>query len=273
LAGMPGPEPNGKIQTDPGDWVQAAQSSSAENLDFLFPWELEKLRPAGQTAPSGPPSAETGAAPRSEKPESAPQAGSHEALAEVTLDERGELQENGLSLRVATDSPPSLPDEIVEQPSQPTDQTRPVVLRTLNSIQQVEPLVPTLSNLAYTCVLLPRLPAHELVGALAERLADWLPLVCLAYSWRLNGLLVRPEYMQWTVQVAPAISPGNVVRLIRQQVSRKIFAEFPQFEVDNPSGDFWAAGYLIISGFQPPSQQLVQDYICQTRKRQQSFRP
>ena len=201
-----------------------------------------------------------------------------ERLAEVSLDEAGELRENGPSApRVWDSTVPTrttgLPVEIpAEQPPLPTDQTRPIVLRTLQSIQQVEPMAPTLSNLAYTCVLLPRLPSHELAGVLAERLAEWLPQICLTYSWRLNGLHIYPEYLQWTVQVAPAISPGNVVRLIRQQVSRKIFAEFPQFEMLNPSGDFWAAGYLIISGFQLPSQQLVQEYIRQTRKRQGTFR-
>ncbi len=266
LAGMPGPEPDSQPQAEPGDWVQAAQAASADSPEFLFPWELEKLHAAGQPAPK--PASETGL----ETTPTPSLAGSREILAEVTLDEAGELRDSEFSALLAGGSPPRLPDEIVDQSPLPTDQTRPVVLRALNSIQQVEPLVPTLSNLAYTCVLLPRLPHHELEGSLAERLADWLPQICLAYSWRLNGLLIQPKYLQWTVQVVPAISPGNVVRLIRQQISQKTFAEFPQFEVDNPSGDFWAAGYLIISGFQPPSRQLVQDFICQTRKRQESFR-
>ncbi len=268
LAGMPGPEPNGKPQAEPGDWVQAAQAASPDNPEFLFPWELEKLRPAGPPASPAPAAANPASESVPDSTKTASQADSREMLAEVTLDAGGELQESEFSA-----FPASLPPEIIELPALSTDQTRPIVLRALNSIQQVEPLVPTLSNLAYTCVLLPRLPQHELVGELAEHLAGWLPQICLAYSWRLNGLLIQPGYLQWTVQVAPAISPGNVVRLIRQQVSRKIVAEFPQFEVDNPSGDFWAAGYLIISGFQPPSQQLVQDFICQTRKRQQSFHP
>jgi len=273
LAGMPGPEPNGKPPAEPGDWVQAKQAASPDNPEFLFPWELEKLRPAGQ--PASPASQAANPAPETgpDSTKTTSQAGSRQMLAEVTLDEGGELRESEFSALSASAAPASLPPEIVAQPALSIDQTRPIVLRALNSIQQVEPLAPTLSNLAYTCVMLPRLPQHELVGELAEHLAGWLPQVCLAYSWRLNGLLIQPGYLQWTVQVAPAISPGNVVRLIRQQVSRKIFAEFPQFEIDNPSGDFWAAGYLIISGFQPPSQQLVQDFICQTRKRQQSFRP
>jgi CheY-like chemotaxis protein len=277
LAEMPGPDPNSRPQADQGDWVQATQAPSADHQDFLFPWELEKPRSDDQhPAVSSPPPTPSDNGPESVEPTS--QASRQEILAEVSLNEAGELSEElPPALQACASSgqnlPPGLPVEIVEsQPPLPTDQTRPIVLHTLRSIQQVEPIAPTLSNLAYTCVLLPRLQPHELVGVLAERLADWLPQICLAYSWRLSGLLIHPEYLQWTVQVAPAISPGNVVRLIRQQISRKIYTDFPQFEVDNPSGDFWAAGYLIISGFQPPSQHLVQDYIHQTRKRQGAFR-
>jgi CheY-like chemotaxis protein len=272
LAGIPGPEPNGARQVEPGDWVQASQAASVDNTDFLFPWELERLHQAGQQPALSQPAPTPAEESKPEPAGSAPQEGPRETLAEVSLDEAGELHEYEPAGLIPGGSPPGLPDEILEgPPPQPNDQTRPVVLRTLQSIQQVETMAPTLSNLAYTCVLLPRLAPHELVGVLAERLADWMPQICLAYGWRLNGLLIQPAYLQWTVQVAPAISPGNVVRLIRQQVSRKIFAEFPQFEVDNPSGDFWAAGYLIISGFQPPSQKLVQDYIRQTRVRQGTY--
>lgn len=268
LAEMPGPDPNGKHPVEPGDWIQAAQGSPADNQEFLFPWELEKLHPAAQPTPTSPEVNESGPS------ESPSQSTPPEYLAEVSLDAAGELSENlksapPVSSMPAQALPPGPPDaDFVEQPPTPTDQTRPVVLRSLQSIHQVEPMAPALSNLAYTCVLVPRLPSHILAAALAESLADWLPQICLSYGWRLNGLLIQPEYLQWTVQAAPAISPGNVVRLIRQQVSRKIFTEYPQFEAENPSGDFWAAGYLIISGFQPPSQQLVQDYIRQTRKRQ-----
>ena len=277
LAEMPGPDPNGPHQPDPGDWVQAEQTASTENQDFLFPWELEKEHPSAQQPTASPLPPDPDVNPEPESTVSTSQASRQEVLEEVSLDEAGELREEltaaSLNWSAASHTlPPSLPDENVEeQPPQPTDQTRPVVLRTLRSIQQVEPMAPTLSNLAYTCVLLPRLQSHELVSVLAQRLAEWLPRICLAYSWRLIGLLIDPQYLQWTVQVAPAISPGNVVRLIRQQISRKIYTDFPQFEVDNPSGDFWSAGYLIISGFQPPSQQLVQDYIDQTRKRQGAF--
>jgi REP element-mobilizing transposase RayT len=168
---------------------------------------------------------------------------------------------------------PAFPTMPVQRNPEPSaiEQTRPVISRTQPSYPPIDTVMPTFSNLAYTCLLLPRLPFHNLGGYVGQRLAEWLPQLCMAYGWRLEGLLVQAEYMQWTVQVAPAISPGNVVRLIRQQTSRRVFMQFPQLEVENPSGDFWASGYLIVSGSQLPSPHLVQDFIRQTRQRQGSI--
>lgn len=154
-----------------------------------------------------------------------------------------------------------------EPPPGPED-TQPSVISTLTRLDQLEPVSPALSMLKYTCVILPRLPQHYLTGELADRLAAWVPQACLAYGWRLEAIAIRPDYLQWTVQVAPAISPGNLVRILRQRISYHIFGAFPNLGEQNPSGDFWATGYLIVSGPQPPSAQLLRDYILQTRKRQ-----
>ena len=276
LSEMPSPNPPVGPEIINSDWVQAAPRPAPQTDEFLFPWEVEAERKdAGQTLspqPNPPPSQHL---------PGSPQAGAaevEEGLAETTLDAAGEISDvtpfdatlaisgRGSSLpttRVLGSQPRLTSAQVAS-----LEQTRPVILRSLQSIQQAQPLVPALSRLAYTCVLIPRLPGHLLVGQPAEQLTGWLPQLCLAYAWRLEGLLIRPEYLQWTVHVAPAISPGNVIRLIRQQSSRRIFSQFPQYEIDNPSGDFWAPGYLIISGFQPPSHNLVQDFIRQTRQRQ-----
>lgn len=154
-----------------------------------------------------------------------------------------------------------------EPPPGPED-TQPSVINALTRLDQLEPVSPALSLLKYTCVILPRLPQHYLTGDLADKLAGWVPQACLAYGWRLEAIAIRPDYLQWTVQVAPAVSPGNLVRILRQRISYHIFGAFPHLSEQNPSGDFWATGYLIVSGPQPPSAQLLRDYINQTRKRQ-----
>jgi REP element-mobilizing transposase RayT len=132
----------------------------------------------------------------------------------------------------------------------------------------LEPASPSLVNLTYACLLLPRFDHHHLVGDFAARLNDWVPQNCVAFGWRLEHLSVRPDYLQWVVRVPPSTAPGYIMRIIRQQTSDRIFSEFPRFKVENPSGDFWAPGYLIMGSSQVHPQKLVRDFIKQTRARQ-----
>lgn len=132
----------------------------------------------------------------------------------------------------------------------------------------IEPTSAGMYHLTYACLLVPRFSAHYITGDLAERLGEWLPNICIAFGWRLEYLAVRPEYLQWVVNVQPNTSPGYLMRIMRQQTSEKIFGELIRLKKENPSGDFWAPGYLIMGGTQPHPPQLVRDYIRQTRQRQ-----
>jgi REP element-mobilizing transposase RayT len=131
-----------------------------------------------------------------------------------------------------------------------------------------EPITAGLYHLTYACLLVPRFATHYITGDLSERISEWLPNICIAFGWRLEYLAVRPEYLQWVANVQPSTSPGYLMRIMRQQTSEKIFNEFSRLKKENPSGDFWAPGYLIMGGTQPHPPQLVRDYINQTRTRQ-----
>jgi REP element-mobilizing transposase RayT len=137
----------------------------------------------------------------------------------------------------------------------------------------MEPISAGVYHLAYACLLVPRMASHYLTGDMADKVSEWLPIICVAFGWRLEYLAVRPEYLQWVANVPPATSPGYLMRVMRQQISDKIFASFPRLKRDNPSGDFWAPGYLIMGGTQPHPPQLVKDYIKQIRQRQGIEKP
>jgi REP element-mobilizing transposase RayT/CheY-like chemotaxis protein len=145
------------------------------------------------------------------------------------------------------------------QPGSITDVARKIVL---------EPVSPSVYNLDYACILVPRFTQHHLTGDLSERLGEWVQQICVAFGWRLEYISVRPEFLQWIVNVPPATSPAYLMRIMRQHTSEKIFTEFPRFAKENPSGDFWAPGYLIMGGSQPPPPRLIKDFIVQTRQRQ-----
>ncbi len=153
------------------------------------------------------------------------------------------------------------------------DETRPHSITEVAGRVMLEPISPGLYNLTYACLLVPRFSSHYLTGDMADRISEWLPQICIAFGWRLEYLAVRPEYVQWVLNVPPATSPGYLMRIIRQQTSEKIFTEFSRLKKENPSGDFWAPGYLIMGGTQPHPPQLVKDYIKQTRTRQGYSQP
>lgn len=132
----------------------------------------------------------------------------------------------------------------------------------------VEPVSPAVYNLTYACLLIPRFMHHYMTGDLRDRLSEWIPQISVAYGWRLEHILIRPDYIQWNLNVPPATSPGYLMRIFRQQTSDRIFAGFPRLKADNPSGDFWAPGYLIMGGSQPPPDRLIKEFIEQTRARQ-----
>ena len=131
-----------------------------------------------------------------------------------------------------------------------------------------EPSSAGLYDLTYACLLLPRFSLHHLTGDLAEGLSTWMPNISVAFGWRLEYISVRPDYLQWVINVPPTASPGYLMRIIRKQTSERIFDELPRLKRENPSGDFWAPGYLIMGGSQPHPSKLVKDYIQRTRERQ-----
>ncbi len=183
-----------------------------------------------------------------------------------------------LTATQAETRPATVPDEVqltrkqVSQKDQSLIETRPHAVA--ESVTQVahrillEPASPAMADLTYACLLVPRFDTHHLVGDAADRLTEWVPQVCVAFGWRLEHLSVRPDYLQWVARVPPSTAPGHVMRVVRQQTSDRLFNEFPRFKKDNPSGDFWAPGYLIMGSSQPHPQHLVRSFIKQTRERQ-----
>jgi len=199
---------------------------------------------------------------------------------DVDLEEANQNSEQAQSARQPKPTPEHEAETVASRSNQPQpslDETRVAQsLQNQNSPEhdlnpdeiELEPVSPSMYNLTYACVLIPRFPHHHLTGEIAKRLSDWITHLCVAFGWRLEHLSVRPGYVQWLVNVPPNTSPGYLMRTIRQHTSRRMFIEFPVTESDNLSGDFWAPGYLILGNPQPPPPALVKEFIQNTRNRQ-----
>jgi len=127
---------------------------------------------------------------------------------------------------------------------------------------------PSYTTVQYACVLIPRFPQHTLTGDLARDLSRWMPQIAIAFGWRLDHLVIRPTYMQWLVQVPPETSSAEVLRIVQQHTSKRIFAAYPRLAETNPSGHFWAPGYLLLSQNQPIPDETIHAFIAATRRQQ-----
>jgi REP element-mobilizing transposase RayT len=164
------------------------------------------------------------------------------------------------------------PSHLVETHPTPVREQRGRKRPSQETSKGLEAPTPTLHNLMYACVLIPRLPQHHLLGDLALRLNQWVMQLSITFGWRLEHLAIRPGFLHWMAVVQPATSTAAMVRNLRQQTSQRIFREFPWMAWENPSQDFWAPGYLIVNGRDPLSQQLVQEFITKTRVHQGAHR-
>ena len=132
----------------------------------------------------------------------------------------------------------------------------------------IEPLEKNPYEVSYTCLLLPKLVSHYLLGDVAERLQVILRQISSSFGWHLEFLSIKPDYLQWAIRVPPSTSTTNVIHVVRNQTSVQLFADFPRFKNENQSDDFWAPGYLIFLGSQPHPVEIIQRYIHQSRKQQ-----
>ncbi len=118
----------------------------------------------------------------------------------------------------------------------------------------------------YTCILVPELSEFSLNNRIATRIKEWLPRLSRVFGWQFENVLIQPTYLQWTVRVPSGTSQGSIVRRVRQQTSMRIFEEFPDLQKLSHSGNFWAKGYLVVSGGSPPPAEFLDDFIQKNRR-------
>ena len=120
-------------------------------------------------------------------------------------------------------------------------------------------------RLHYSCVLIPRDPQHYLVGELAERLGLMLPQVHLKRGWRVTGMSIRPQYMQWLAALPLDVNPVEAVSEIRQITSAAILSNLPELKTSKGEEGFWAPGYLVLSGTLATTSSIMREFIQRTR--------
>ena len=169
---------------------------------------------------------------------------------------------------VSTPSPEDLVPGESDLPPQFDDIPSTEIAFPTQSQPVFEPLSSVISNLTYTAVLIPRLPHHLLKGELAELLKRWVPQLSLAFGWNLVDLAIDPGYLEWVMRLSPEVAPARMIAAVRFHTSQRIFTAMTGLAQENPSGDFWAPGFIIISGTGVLPLETLRGFIMQVRGHQ-----
>lgn len=121
----------------------------------------------------------------------------------------------------------------------------------------------------YYCVLIPDNPNQFLARDLSDRLGFILPQIHISQGWRVTSLTVRPLFLMWQISLPADTCPADAVKEIRRRTTSHFYTNFPELLNRNNDSDFWAPGYLILSGPQAPSKSLIEIFIQRTRSAQQ----
>jgi REP element-mobilizing transposase RayT len=128
------------------------------------------------------------------------------------------------------------------------------------------PAEPSLFDVYYACVLVPRIQTHELEDDCASFLKVELPNIFLAYSWRLEELVINRAYMQWVVRIPPTVAPASHIKVIRRDSSQLILSNFARFTRNEFLKDFWSPGYLLGGGRHLIPEAEIAEFTRMNRK-------
>ena len=156
----------------------------------------------------------------------------------------------------SSSNPPPLPDTLEESPAD-----EEVSTETTGQDDHPDPL-------HYSCVLIPRDPQHFLTRSIAERLGLILPWIHASRGWRMTGIAIRPRYVQWSIALPAETSPVTAIQEVRKLASDQLCATFPELKNSENEQDFWAPGYLMVSGTQPIPFSMIQAFLDWSQKQQ-----
>jgi REP element-mobilizing transposase RayT len=125
---------------------------------------------------------------------------------------------------------------------------------------------PSLADVIYPCVLIPRLKHQSLEGEVKDYLKEELPNIFLAFGWRLESFVIDGAYLQWLARIPPTIAPATHIKIIRTQTSQGILTNFANLNRDNMLKDFWAPGYLLGSGLRLLPADAIAEFIKMNRR-------
>ena len=124
-------------------------------------------------------------------------------------------------------------------------------------------------SLSYTIFIIPQLSSFELTGELIEALPRLLDEMFTKNGWKLEFVVVNPQYLQWALTVSTSVVASQVVIQVRNELSKLILATIKAPMDLKDSTDLWAPGYLLLHGLHQNPAGIIEQYIRLIREQQQ----
>jgi CheY-like chemotaxis protein len=150
--------------------------------------------------------------------------------------------------------------------NQQVDASSPINVTDELTHTSLGPAEPSLFDVYYSCVLIPRIQTHELDDETASFLKAELPNIFMAYGWRLEQLVIARGYMQWVVRIPPTLAPASHIKNIRKESSQMILTNFARFNRNEFLRDFWSPGYLLGGGRHLIPEAEIAEFTRMNRK-------
>lgn len=121
-------------------------------------------------------------------------------------------------------------------------------------------------RLPYTFLMFPSDPGQFITRELAALCNQKMPQILTGFGWQMNAISVRPLYLQWSALIPPLCRISETLADVRLQLNTLFFTNHPTLLQANPDGDFWLPGYFALSGANPPSNRMINDFIVLYRQ-------
>ena len=118
----------------------------------------------------------------------------------------------------------------------------------------------------YHLVWLPKYRKRILEGSVERRLKELFFECAEINGWEILELNIQRDHVHMIVQLKQTISVSQAVQRFKGGSSKIIREEFPELKKLSQSGNFWAKGYLVVSGSNPPPAEFLDDFIQKNRR-------
>ncbi len=167
-------------------------------------------------------------------------------------------------VRARRKTEPMLQEDTFLADTRPRKAQRPAALEPATVRLPAPPSTPPPGSVC-TCVLIPYIPEHFLVGGMADMLKQALVKAAAQNHWKISRVIVRPQYLQWTTETPEVILPEKVAEQFRKRLSAMIFKQYPTLKKHNRSGNFWSTEALALQGPDTPPAQRLRAFTRQVR--------